>query len=366
MRMRTMSNPYRYFVTIAAVIAVMMSIRPVAAALAPGDCVDFEDLQLGTVYTVPANFLSSGTTITTSAFQWTNGTWTSAGSAQVQNIGLSGGTGYDLAANNITVNFDFGRPVENLRVFFHDYGGNVNLTVNGDFNNVLDLDELNEQIVGGTFVEVSLSPTGSGIMVINGTVNSFSIGGQELWIDDICEATVQTGCIEFEDLPLAEQYEYGQFFVDSGVGMLVEEFFWFPSGSTTDEYALVDNSQDAGGTGQDLYPNNTNIFFAVDEPLAEISVLYHNFGGNVNLIVNDVLANVENFADLHMTTLGGATITLQPPTGEAGTLTVSGLIESFAIGGQETWIDHVCRVPSLVFSDDFESGDTSQWSNTVP
>ncbi len=268
--------------------------------------------------------------------------------------------------NNITLNFDFGRAVENLRLFFGEYGGNVNLTINGDFRNVFDLTALNGQVVGGTFVEVSLSPTGLGIMVINGTVNSFSIGGQELWIDDICEATVQTGCIEFEDLPLAEEYEYGQFFVDSGVGMLVEEFFWLPSGSTTTGYARVDNAQDAGGTGQDLYPNNSNIFFAVDEPLAEITLLYKDFGGNVNLIVNDVLANVGNFTDLHMTTLGGATITLQPSTGSAGTLIVSGLVESFAIGGQETWIDHVCRVPSLIFSDGFESGDTGEWSNTVP
>ena len=132
--------------------------------------------------------------------------------------------GTTWGTNNITMNFDFGRPVENLRVFFGELGGNVNLTINGDFRNVFGFDDLNEQIVGGTFVEVSLSPTGLGIMVINGTVNSFSIGGQELWIDDICEATIQTGCIEFEDLPLAEEYEYGQFFVDSGVGMLVEEF----------------------------------------------------------------------------------------------------------------------------------------------
>lgn len=360
------SISFRRFVVVASVLFALMPIRPVAAALAPGDCVGFEDLQLGTVYNVPGTFASSGTTITTSAFRWTNGTWTSAGFAEVDDGGLSGGTGYDLEVNNITVNFDFGRPVENLRLFFGEYGGNVNLSINGEFKNVLDLDELDEQMVGGTLVEVSLSPTGLGILVINGTVNSFSIGGQELWIDDICEATEPTGCIEFEDLPLAEEYEYGQFFVDSGVGMLVEEFFLLPSGSTTAGYSRVDNSQSSGGTGQDIYPNNANIFFAVDEPLSEITLLYTDFGGNVNLMVNDDFANVGNLIDLHMTSLGGATITLQPPTGTAGTLIVTGFIDSFAIGGQETWIDHVCRVPALVFSDGFESGNTSAWSAAVP
>ncbi len=360
------SSSFQRTVKIAAILLLAISTRPAAATLAPGDCVGFEDLQLGAVHNVPGTFASSGTTITTSAFRWTNGTWTSAGFAEVDDAGLSGGTGYDLEVNNITVNFGFGRSVENLRLFFGEYGGNVNLTINGDFRNVLDLEELNDQMVGGTLVEVSLSPTGLGIMVVNGTVNSFSIGGQELWIDDICEATGPTGCIEFEDLPLGEEYEYGRFFVDSGVGMLVEEFFWLPTGSTTTGFSRVENAQDSGGTGQDIWPNNVNIFFAVDEPLAEITLLYEDYGGNVNLVVNDTLANVGNFTDLHLTTLGGATITLQPPTGTAGTLVVSGVIESFAIGGQETWIDHVCRVPVGVFSDGFESGNSNAWSATVP
>jgi hypothetical protein len=352
-------------VTIGMVASVMLAVRPAAAALAPGDCVDFEDLTLATQYNVSDVFADSGVAMAAAQFQWSNGTWTSAGFARVQGARFAGGTGLDLQLNNITVDFDFGRPVEDIRLFFGEYGGNINLTINGDFKNVVDLADLDKQVVGGAFVEVGLSPTGLGIVVIEGTVNSFSIGGQELWIDDVCEVTSPTGCIEFEDLPLAEEYDYGYFFVDSGVGMVSEEFLLLPSGSTTAGYVRVDNSGTAGGAGQDVYPNNANIVFFHDEPLAEISLLYNDRGGNVNLMVNDDVANTWDFADLHGSTVGDASVSLDPPSGSAGTLTVTGFIESFAIGGQETWIDHVCSVPAGIFSDDFESGDTMAWSTTV-
>jgi hypothetical protein len=366
MRGDRFAKSFRILVAIGFVVSAMLPIRPAAGALAPGGCVDFEDLTLATVYNVSDVFSDSGVSMTASQFQWSNGTWTSGGFARVQGTGLAGGTGLDLQLNNITVNFDFGRPVEDLVLFFGEYGGNVNLTVNGDFKNVIDLADLDAQMVGGTYVEVAVSPPGFGVLVITGVVNSFSIGGQELWIDDVCDAVGPTGeCIEFEDLPLGEQYDYGRFFADSGVGMLVEEFSLLPSGSTTAGHVLVDNTNKAGGTGQDVYPNNVNIVFFHDGPLAEISLLYSDLGGNVNLMVNDDLANTWDFVDLHNTTLGDATVSLDPPSGFAGTLTVTGYIESFAIGGQETWIDDVCVIPAEIFSDGFESGNTTAWSTTI-
>jgi hypothetical protein len=353
-------------VTVGVISLTALSIRPAAAELAPGDCVDFEGLTLATVYNVSDVFADSGVTMTAAQFQWSNGTWTSGGFAAVQDAGLAGGTGLDLQLNNITLNFDFGRPVEDLVLFFGEYGGNVNLTINGDFRNVIDLVDLDAQMVGGTYVEVAQSPPGFGVLVITGTVNSFSLGGQELWIDDVCDDVGPTGeCIEFEDLAPGEQYDYGHFFADSGVGMLVGEFFWLPTGSTTAGHVVVDTANKAGGTGQDVHPNNVNIFFFHDGPLAKISLLYNDFGGNVNLMVNDELANTWDFVDLHNTIVGDATVSLDPPSGFSGTLTVTGFIESFAIGGQETWIDRVCSVPAEIFTDGFESGDTTAWSTTV-
>lgn len=366
MREDRFAKSFRILVAIGFVVSAMLSVRSAIGALAPGDCVDFEDLTLATVYNVSDVFADSGVTMTAAQFQWSNGIWTSAGFAAVQDAGLAGGTGLDLQLNNITLNFDFGRPVEDVIFFFGELGGNVNLTINGDFRNVIDLVDLDAQVVGGTFVEVAQSPTGFGVLVITGTVNSLLIGGQELWIDDVCDSVGPTGeCIEFEDLPPGEQYDYGRFFGDSGVGMMVGEFFWLPTGSTTAGYVMVDTANKAGGTGQDVYPNNANIFFFHDGPLAEISLLYNDFGGNVNLMVNDVLANTADLVDLHNTIVGDATVSLDPPSGFSGTLTVTGFIESFAIGGQETWIDRVCSVPAEIFSNGFESGDTTAWSTTI-
>ena len=151
-----------------------------SAALAPGGCVQFEDLLEGTRYEVPASFSSSGVTITTSAFQWSNGTWTPAGFVEVDDQGESGGTGLDMIVNNITLNFAFGRQVESLRMFYGEYGGNVNLTINGELRNVFDFDELDGQLVGGVMVEVNVSPGDFGVMIFSGTISSFSVGGPEL------------------------------------------------------------------------------------------------------------------------------------------------------------------------------------------
>jgi hypothetical protein len=58
-------------------------------------------------------------------------------------------------------------------------------------------------------------------------------------------------------------------------------------------------------------------------------------------------------------------VTVDPPPGTAGRVAVTGTIESIAVGGQETWIDHVCGVPVWIFDDGFESGGTGAWSSVV-
>jgi hypothetical protein len=61
--------------------------------------------------------------------------------------------------------------------------------VNDDFRNVGDLINLNNTIVGGVDFSVNASLQGYnwyGEIVLEGNINSFTIGGQELWIDDIC------------------------------------------------------------------------------------------------------------------------------------------------------------------------------------
>ena len=366
MRFNRSANSLDLGITIATFVLVFGAANAAIGALAPGDCVDFEDLTPGTVYNVSNSFADSGVTVTAAPFQWSGGTWTSAGFTEVDTSNLAGGLGSDMEVNNITLEFDFGRPVEDLRFLFGEYGGNINLSINGDFRNALNLPALHGQIVGGTLVEVMNSPTGLGVVRITGTVNSFSVGGQELWIDDVCDSTISSDCVDFEDLPYPHSYSYGQFFVDSGAIIELGEFFWFPSGSTTAGSCNVDNSQISGGTGQDVNSNNINLDFDFGTTYVRLDLLYANLGGNINVRVNGALANVANMTDLHLTTLGGASIVVQPPLGNSGQLIVTGTISAFAIGGQELWIDHVCILRSSLFADGFESGNTNAWSLTVP
>jgi len=353
-------------ITFATLVLVFGAANVATGALAPGDCVDFEDLTPGTVYNVPNSFADSGVTVTAAPFQWSGGGWTSAGFTRVDTLNLAGGLGNDMNLNNITLQFDFGRSVEDLRFLFGEYGGNVNLTINGDFKNETDFSVLHGQIVGGTLVEVLSSATGFGVVRITGTVISFSVGGQELWIDDVCDSTISSDCVDFEDLPYPHSYSYGQFFVDSGAIIELGEFFWDPVGSTIGGSCNVDNRQISGGTGQDVNSNNINLDFDFGAMYGRLDLLYANLGGNVNVRVNGALANVANMTDLHLTTLGGASIVVQPSSGSSGQLIVTGIISTFAVGGQELWIDHVCISDRWLFADGFESGNTSAWSTTVP
>jgi len=352
--------------TIVAIVFIMGA-QSVSAVLGPHDCVDFEDLTPTTVYNVGDFFDDSGVTVTMGDFQWAGGTWTSGGFTRVETTNLAGSLGNEMQVNNITLDFNFGRIVEDMSIRFAELGGNINLTINGDFRNETDILDLDDQLIGGTLVKVFFdATTDRGILVINGDVTSFSIGGQELWIDDVCENPPSADCVDFEEQPYPQDYGFGQFFVDSGVAIELGEFFWFGGGSTTSGSCSIDNQQISGGTGQDANSNNINLHFDFNTSYERLDLLYTDLGGNINVWVDGAMANVENVTDLNLTTLGGVTILVQPATGNSGQLIALGHIDSFGIGGQELWVDNVCISGRPLFSDGFEFGNTSGWDQTVP
>jgi hypothetical protein len=155
------------------------------------DCVGFEGLGLGKTYTVGDVFTDGGVTVAVEQFQWGNGTWTSDGFAEVQNGGMAGGSGNELAVNNVNLAFDFGGTVNDVSLAFGEYGGNLNIDVNGDFVNFDNFPDIDGATIGGVSVSVSGSSTGGGqvgTLRLSGAVSSFKVGGQELWIDDLCFA----------------------------------------------------------------------------------------------------------------------------------------------------------------------------------
>ena len=150
-----------------------------------GDCVDFEDPTLGTVYSVGDTFTDSGVNIEVKQFQWTGGGWTSDGTATIENGGQAGGSGQDINCNNVNLNFDFGGPVDGLTLLYGEYGGNLNIDINSDFQNFENFASIPSPI-GGVNVLVTDFGGNKGMLTLSGVINSFDIGGQELWIDHVC------------------------------------------------------------------------------------------------------------------------------------------------------------------------------------
>ena len=130
-------------------------------------------------------------------FTWWNGVSTSAGQATTGTAGKAGGSGTEIGVNNITLSISrgFGQVLKAVRIRFGEYGGNLNLEINGVSVNVDDFAKLNGKVIGGVAVSVPSGGFGNdhGVVEFTGTMpdqpsglGQIAVGGQELWIDDIC------------------------------------------------------------------------------------------------------------------------------------------------------------------------------------
>ena len=167
-----------------ALIPVLIRVTGLVAAAA---VVDFDDLVPGTRYYTGDTFESSGVPITVQSFQWSNGTWFSGGSATVQQGSFGFGSSNTMFMGNVNLSFGFG-SVPGLSLAYGEYGGNLNVSVNGDFRNFENFRDINGSRIGGALVSVTTAPVHggySGILVFDGTITSFSVGGQEFRIDDV-------------------------------------------------------------------------------------------------------------------------------------------------------------------------------------
>lgn len=129
-------------------------------------------------------------------FVWADGTSTDKGFAQVDNGGRAGGTGNEVQINNINLSFgaNMGQVLRRIKFSFGEYGGNLNIIINGQLINFSNFKEIHGQLIGGVRVNVISGGDGNdtGEIEFYGTIKDqrwwghISIGGQELWIDDFC------------------------------------------------------------------------------------------------------------------------------------------------------------------------------------
>ena len=146
----------------------------------PPPCVDFDDLPLDNSY-YDETFTSRGTDITVRD-----------GSVVVGDSGNAGGTGNELDVNYAGLDFDFGGSIAGLSLGFDESGGSYNLEINGQsvyFNAFAELDGI---AIGGVQISVYGNPDEFGyyhpgnLQAYGGPINSFIIGGDYLYIDDVC------------------------------------------------------------------------------------------------------------------------------------------------------------------------------------
>ncbi|WP_264322338.1 SdrD B-like domain-containing protein [Zarconia navalis] len=153
--------------------------------------------------------------------------------------------------------------VTDLSLVFGEFGGNLNLEINGDFRNFEDFADIDGDTVGGVDVSV-VNGFGDdqGTLQLSGDISSFSVGGQELWIDDV-EAS--SNAVGFEGLLFPTSYSVGETFADAGAAVTVKPFAFSNGTLTNIGSASVDNTGQAGGSGQDVNLNNVNLSFNFSE-----------------------------------------------------------------------------------------------------
>ncbi len=323
----------------------------------------FEDLTLGASYVSGDVFSSSGIDIRVDDFYYVigpcGGPMTSGDVRVIDDVG-SCRPGKELWLDNVTLIFDFHEPLYQVTIPFGEYGGVVDLGVNGDCRVVADFRDLDQQIVGGCLVTVvDLSTAFCGEIAIEGPVEQLVVGGQELAIDDVqycrrvCENLTIT--MDFESLPLGLELPYGSQFqhgyselTPPGVGFAVETtmdtYFW--SAGCTNPYtggvAIVQEGGGACAGGHELRVDNVNLRFDFDGPVERLSIQYGEYGGSVNLQLNGVCLTLGDFREAIGPYPDAYVFAeLYPGMGGCGRVVVNGKIDDFAIGGQELVIDSI-------------------------
>ncbi len=170
-------------------------------------------------------------------------------------------------------------------------------------------------------------------------------------VGSLLTAAANAQTVEFEDLTAGDVFQDGTasdpFTATNGltdVTISLEFFNFLGGGGNADGTATVVNPNDAGA-GNGLFMGNTNLNFALGGAVPAISFAYANVGGNVNLIVNGSLFNDNDMSAADGTTLGGASVSVSGDE-QGGTVTITGAITEFQVGGQEFTIDDVRGVPT--------------------
>jgi len=130
--------------------------------------------------------------------------------------------------------------------------------------------------------------------------------------------------------------------MSSGVEITAQEFRRSDGTSITDGFARAVGDGQAGGSGQEMLIEDIKLSFDFGGPAArQLSLRFGHQVGELNIEINGDLQIVRRFSEIDGQTISG--VTVETEGGTQGTLTLSGTIDSFAIGGdgRRLFIDDV-------------------------
>jgi Ca2+-binding RTX toxin-like protein/protocatechuate 3,4-dioxygenase beta subunit len=161
--------------------------------------------------------------------------------------------------------------------------------------------------------------------------------------------------LDFEDIPPTVVFPAGQSFTTVGTDgqpMAVNVLpFRLANGQTFRGTVRPDSGNSAGATGLEMFMDNVNLQFDFAPPVGGVTVNFADQGGSVNLTVNGEFHFFEDLVQADGMTIGGVQVQVQMFGEQRGILQLRGTIDSFAVGGQEFAIDHLCKEPLVVPTD---------------
>ena len=245
----------------------------------PCNRLSFEGLTPGTLYLENEVFADDDVIITVGPFKPTPGqpcAGLSLSGFALVDAGIQDACreGNEIHLNDVTLDFDFGGTVQDVLIYYGEYGGTVSLELNGDCRVVQNLPVLDGTALGGVEITVIDSGVagGCGVIRLVGDVEELEIGGAFLWIDalsycDACPSLVRSA---FEDEVWGTIYTVGNSFISGDATYAVLPFF-MPGPTCTVPFvggtAEILDLALACGLGNELNLNDVNVRIDFGRPV---------------------------------------------------------------------------------------------------
>ena len=303
----------------------------------------FEDVPLGKNYLCMDSDSSSGVKYTFSDYEMTPGVFSNNGHAYIDNVGNACGSNQELALSNIYVTYDYlssGAPETNPQILFGWYGGNMNLSINGDRHWGPNPGAF-PPVIGGCSVNIVPLGGGCGRIDVIGTVNTISFGGQEFWLDDIQESEGECDW-GYEDLSPSLMMGPGMAFTTDGLPTKTRDFILWDGTPFTTGNVQVSLANQACETGKELELRSAGVvhdILASGTSYENVEWAYGYYGGDINFQINGDFRFEDNVVALDGQTIGSCLVTIVPVTAHCGWIEVDGIVDTIGIGGQELFVD---------------------------